>query len=296
MLEIVDRSLRCQVSRYQGGLYSTAICGHNHSSRIANGHNSIGISSGKRSVDREAIPDHRSLVPAHQPFRGDRVLLDKPGEEIAYLPVSPYVWFSDPDSDVRPSFSLGNYPPVSARRVSRIHVHLCNILLDVEIGHQVLYVRGDRIGTSVSPFWEAGSFRGLTRITICGNDNVPVNRFFACWSDPASLIIWKKVGLDTDVDVRTMACGNIPEVTLENMPIKNVSAEWKLKLMSPRTYHTNGTTCRIDGLWWRVDHVEILDSWEKLLHLGFDRKIFAAPDRRAKNLLFLENLHFQVFL
>src|SRR2546428_5862839 len=113
MLEIVDRSLRCQVSRYQGGLYSTAICGHNHSSRIANGHNSIGISSGEGSVDREAIPDHRSLVPANQPFRGDRVLLNETGEEIAYLPISLDVWFPDPDSNVCPSVSLGNYPPVS---------------------------------------------------------------------------------------------------------------------------------------------------------------------------------------
>src|SRR2546425_3279789 len=192
--------------------------------------------------------------------------------------------------------SLRNYPPVSARRVSRIHVHLRNILLDIEVSHQILYVRGNRIGTRVSPFWKACSLCGLTRITVCCNDNISVNRFFPGRSHPAPLIIREVVSLGADVDIRTMASGNISQVTLENMPVKNVSAEWKLKLMSPRTYHTNGTTCRIDGLWWRVDHVEILDSWEKLLHLGSDRKIFAAPDRRSKDLLFLENLHFQVFL
>src|SRR5438445_4770317 len=296
MLEIVDRGLRCQVSRDQSGLYSTAICRHNHSSRIANGHNSIGISSGKRSVDREAIPDHRSLVSANQPFRGDRVLLDKPCEEIAYLPVSPYVWFSDPDSNVRASVSLGNYPPVSARRVSRIHVHLCNILLDVEVGHQILYVRGDCIGTGIGPFRKIGSLRGLTRITVCGNDNVSVNRLFTCRTNPASLIIREVVSLDANVDIRTMASGNISQATLENMPVKNVSAEWKLKLMSPRTNQTNGMTCRIDSLWWGVDYIEVLDSGEELLHLGFDRKIFAAPDRCAENFLFLEDLHFQAFL
>src|SRR5207245_10211488 len=149
-------------------LYSTAIGQHNQSSRIANGHNSIGISSGKRSVDREAIPDHRSLVSANQPFRGDRVLLDKPGEEIAYLPVSPYVWFSDPDSNVRASVSLGNYPPVSAGRVSRIHVHLGIILLAVEFVHQLLYVIGECIGTGIGPFRKIGFLRVLTRITGSG--------------------------------------------------------------------------------------------------------------------------------
>src|SRR6266705_7011025 len=98
MLEIVDRSLRCQVSSNERGLYSTAICRHNHSSRIADRHNPIRIGPGKRSVDREAITDHRSLVPANQPFRGDRVLLNKTGEEIAYLPISSDIWFPDPDS------------------------------------------------------------------------------------------------------------------------------------------------------------------------------------------------------
>src|SRR3989441_4375615 len=216
MLEIVDRSLRCQATRYQVVLYPTAICGHNHSSRIANGHNSIGIGSGKGSVDREAIPDHRSLVPANQPFRGDRVLLNETSEEIAYLPISPDIWFPDPDSNVCPSVSLRNYPPISAWRVSRIHVHLRNILLDVEVSHQILYVRGDCIGTRIGPFWKTGSLRGLTRITVCRNDNVPVNRIFACRTNPASLIIREKMGLDADVDIRTMASGYVSEVTLED--------------------------------------------------------------------------------
>src|SRR5207245_8178129 len=143
------------------------------------------------------------------------------------------------------------------------------------------------------PFWKAASFSGFARITVCCDNNVAVNRFFACVSHPASLIIREIVGLDADVDIRTMASGNISQVTLENMPVENVSAEWKLELVPPRTYHTNGTTCRVYSLWWRVDHVEILDSWKKLLHLGSDRKIFATPDRRAKNLLFLEYLHSQ---
>src|SRR5205807_6480872 len=296
MLEIVDRRPRCQISCNQRGLYSTAICRHDHSSRIANGHDPIRIGPGKRPVNGKTIANHRSFVSADQPFRRDRILLNETSEEIAYLPVSPDVWFPDPDSNVGSSLSLGNYPPISAWGVSRIPVHLRNILLDVEVGHQILNVRGDRIGTRVSPFRKAGSLCGLTWITVCGDDNVAMNRFFACRTNPASLIIREKVGLDTDVDIRTMASSNISQATLENMPIENVSSEWKLELMSPRTYHTNGTTCRIYSLWWRVDHVEILDSWEKLLHLGFDRKIFAAPDRRAENLLFLEDLHFQAFL
>src|SRR5207245_2842635 len=197
--------------------------------------------------------DHRSLVSADQPFRGDRVLLNKPNEEIPYLPISSDIWFPNPNSNVGSSLSLGNYPPISSRRVSRIHVHLRNILLDVEIGHKILNVRGDCIGTPVSPFWKTGSLRGLTRITVRCNDNVSVDRFFPGRSHPAPLIIWKIVSLDADVDIRTMASGNISQATLENMPVKNVSSEWKLELMSPRTYHTNGTTCRIDGLWWRVD-------------------------------------------
>src|SRR6266571_5061087 len=192
MLEIVDRGLRRQISRNQSGLYSTAIRRHNHSGCIADGHNPIRISPGKRSVNREAIPNHRSPVPANQPFRGDRVLLDKPGEEIAYLPISPDIWFPDPDSNVCTSVSLGNYPPVSPWRVSRIHVHLCNILLDIEVCHQILNVRGDGIGTSIGPFWKAGPLCGLTRITICSNDNLAVNRFFPCRTNPASLIIRKK--------------------------------------------------------------------------------------------------------
>src|SRR5207244_6050446 len=134
------------------------------------------------------------------------------------------------------------------------------------VGHQVLYVRGDCIGTGIGPFWKTGSLRGFTRITVCCDDNVAVNRFFPGRSHPAPLIIREVVSLDANVDIRTMASGNISQATLENMPVKNVSSEWKLELMSPRTYHTNGTTCRIDGLWRRVDHVEILDSWEKLLH------------------------------
>src|SRR2546425_8602533 len=296
MLEIVDRSLRCQVSRYQGGLYSTAICGHNHSSRIANGHNSIGIGSGKGSVDREAIPDHRSLVPANQPFRGDRVLLNETSEEITYLPISPDIWFPDPDSNVCTSVSLRNYPPVSPWRVSRIHVHLCNILLDIEVCHQILYVRSDRIGTSIGPFWKTGSLRGLTWITICCDDNLAVDRFFACRTNPASLIIREKMGLDAGVDIRTMASGNLSEATLEDMPIENVSSEWKLKLMPPRTYQTNRMTCSVDSFRGCVNNIEILDSREKLLHLSFDRKIFATPDWCAENLLFLENLHLQAFL
>src|SRR5712692_7166524 len=296
MLEIVDRSLRCQVSRNQSGLYSTAICRHNHSSCIANGHNSIGISSGKGTVDREAVPYHRSLVSANQPFRGDRVLLNETGEEIAYLPISPDVWFPDPDSDVRSSLSLGNYPPISAWRVSRIHVHLRNILLDVEVGHQVLYVRSDRIRTRIGPFRKATSFRCLTWITVCGNDNVSVNRFFPSRSHPASLIIREKVGLDADVDIRTVASGNVSEVTLEDMPIEDVSCEWKLELMPPRTNQTNRMTCRVDSFRGCVNDIEILDPREKLLHLGFDRKVFATPDWRAKNLLFLENLHLKAFL
>src|SRR5712692_4159030 len=296
MLEIVDRSLRCQVSRNQSGLYSTAICRHNHSSCIANGHNSIGISSGKGTVDREAVPYHRSLVSANQPFRGDRVLLNETCEEIPYLPISPDVWFPDPDSNVRSSLSFGNYPPISARRVSRIHVHLSNILLHIEVGHQVLYVRGDCVGTCVGSFWKAASFSGFTRITVCCYDNVTVNRFFASRSYPTSLIIREIVSLDPDVDIRTMASGNISQMTLENMPVENVSAEWKLELVTTRTNQTNRTTCRIDSLWWSIDHIEILDSRNKLFHLGFDRKIFAAPDRCAENLLLLENLHLQALL
>src|SRR6266704_612720 len=281
MLEIVDRSLRCQVSRNESGLYSTAICRHNHSSR---------------TVDREAITDHRSLVPANQPFRGDRVLLNETGEEIAYLPISSDIWFPDPDSNVCASVSLRNYPPISAWRVSRIHVHLRNIQLDVEVSHQILYVRGDRIGTIIGSFWKSGPLCGLARITVCCNDDVSVNRFFACRTNPASLIIREVVGLDDDVDIRTMASVNISGVTLENMPIEDVGRKWKLKLMPPRTYQTNGMTCRVDSFRGCVNDIEILDSREKLLHLGFDRKIFAAPDWCAENLLFLENFHFQAFL
>src|SRR5436309_8136782 len=144
MLEIIDRSFRRQVSSNQGGLYSTPICRHDHSSSIADRHNSIRIGPGERSIDWKAIPNHRSLVPTNQTLRSDRVLLDEPGEEIAYLPVSPDIWLPDPDSDVCPSVSLRDYPSVSSRRISWIHVHLCDILLDIEIGHQILYVRSDR--------------------------------------------------------------------------------------------------------------------------------------------------------
>src|SRR5438093_2631701 len=296
MLEIVDCGLRCQVSRNQSSLYSTAICRHDHSGCIANGHDSIRIGPGKRSVDGEAIANHRSLIPPNQPFRGDGVLLDKSGEEIAYLPISPDVWFPNSDAHVCPPVSFGNYPPVSARRVSRIHVHLRNILLDVEVGHQILYVSGDRIGTRVGPFWKAGSLRGLARITICCDDNLAVNRFFPRRSNPASLIIREKVGLDTNVDMGAMASGNISEVTLEDMPIEDIGRERECKLMPSRTYQTNRMTCRVDSFRGCVNDIEILDFREKLLHLRFDRKIFATPDWCAENLLFLENIHLQAFL
>src|ERR1700704_2077628 len=100
MLEVVDRGLRRQVPRDQSGLYSAAICRHNHSSSIANRHYSIGIGAGKRSVDWKTIADHGGFVSSNQPFRGDSVLLDEPGEEVAYLPVSPNIWLPYPDSDI----------------------------------------------------------------------------------------------------------------------------------------------------------------------------------------------------
>src|SRR5438552_8816229 len=296
MLEVVDRGLRCQISCNQSGLYATAICGHDHSGSIANRHNSIRIGPGKRSVDRKAITDHGGLVSTCQSFRGYRVLLDEPGEEIPYLPISPDIWFPDPDSNVCSPVSLRNNPSISARRVPWVHVHLCNILFDVEVCHQILYVRGNCIGTRVGSFRKASSLRGFTRITVRGNDNVSVNRFFACRSDPAPLIIREIVGLDADVDIRTMALGNLSEVTFEDMPIEYVGRKWKFKLVPSRAYHTNRTTCCVDRFRGCVDDIEILDSWDKFFHFSFDRKIFAATNRCAKNFFLLENLHFQALL
>src|SRR5207248_2779651 len=161
------------------------------------------------------------------------------------------------------------------------------ILLDIEVGHQVFYVRGDRIRTRVGPFWKTPSFSGFTRITVCCYDNVAVNRFFARRSHPATLIIREVVSLDPDVDISTMASGNISQVSLEDMPVENVGTEWKFELVPPRTNQTNRTTSRVDRLRWSVDHIEILDPGNELLHLSFDWKIFAAPDRCAENLLLL---------
>src|SRR6266540_2109737 len=232
MFEVVDRGLSCQISCNQSRLYSTAICRHDHSSSIANRHNSIGEGAGKRSVDWKAVTNHGGFVSANQSFRGHRVLLDKPGEEIAYLPISLDIWFPDPDSDVCPSVPLRNYPSISPRRVSRVHVHLRDILLDIEVGHEILYVRSDRVGTCVCSFRKTGSLRSFTWITVGCDDNISVNRFFPGWSDPAALIIGEVVGLNTDVDIRSMTLRDVSEVTLEDMAIKNVGPEWKLELVA----------------------------------------------------------------
>src|SRR5438094_10127851 len=114
----------------------------------------------------------------------------------------------DSDSDICSSVPLRNYPSISARRVSRIHVHLCDVLLDVEVGDEILYVCSDRVGTCVCSFWKTGSLRSFTWIAVGGDDNISMDSLFPGSSDPASLIIGEVVCLGIDVDMSPLASGD----------------------------------------------------------------------------------------
>src|SRR2546425_11197641 len=139
------------------------------------------------------------------------------------------VGFPDSDSDIRSTVSLRNDPSVPSRRVSRVHVQFCNVLLDFQVGHQVFDIGRDCIWASVFPFWKSCSLCCLTRIAIRGNDDLSVVCGFTGWSNPAAFVFRIEVSLDPYIYVGSISLSDVAQMSFEDMSVENVCFEGKFE-------------------------------------------------------------------
>src|SRR5207245_1213336 len=125
-------------------------------------------------------------------------------------------------------------PSVPSRRVSRVHVQFCNVLLYIQIGHQIFDIGRHCVWASVLLFWEPRPLRGLAGIAVCRNNAFSVVCGFAGWADPATFVLRIVVSLDPDVYVGSAASSNVPEMGFEDVSVEDVRFEGKFEFVSSR--------------------------------------------------------------
>src|SRR6266550_4192840 len=239
VLEISNCRLPRQLSSYHRTLYPAPIRGHHHPRRITHSHHPVSVSPCKGSIDWKAVCDKRGRLSPLQPFRGYSVLLDETCQQVSDLPFTTNERFPDSNADIRSTMPLRNYPAITPRRVSRIHIQLSHILLHSQISHQVLDIGRNCVRASVLPFWKSRPLRRLAKIAICCNNDLSIVCGFAGWSDPATLVLRIVVSLDPEVYVGSVAPSNVAQVGFEHVPIEDVGLKGKFEFVSSRAYHSD---------------------------------------------------------
>src|SRR6266516_542322 len=85
-------------------------------------------------------------------------------------------------------------------------------------------------------------------------------------------------------------------MTLEDMSVQDVGGEGKLELVSSRTDESNRFALGVYRIFWCIDDIDTLHSWEESRHLVLGREVFAAANGLSEEFLLLEDLDLQPLL
>src|SRR5947199_3317504 len=74
------------------------------------------------------------------------------------------------------------------------------------------------------------------------------------------------------------------------MSVQDVRGEGKLELVSSRTDESNRFALGVYCIFWCIDDIDTLHSWEESRHLVLGREVFAAANGLSEEFLLLEDL------